>query len=212
VRALFTTSPRGAQDFTLAESMTLFVAVIVEPHLRRGAVLGAFVVLLPTLFNQSGWLVPVAFGLSLIVVMLFEPMGLAGRSKVRLSSSPGPSADGHGSLLSSDRRPLRSLRLGPRPCRRSQHARPELRHGEVATLGTFVTWSSSPPPLSFAPRWRAVSSRGRRFGRSYLAARARAGRAALALRTRDLTLGLSQVLHGVHDASLARGAEWFSRS
>jgi branched-chain amino acid transport system permease protein len=36
-------------------------------------------------FNQSGWLVPVVFGLSLIVVMLFEPLGLAGRwSKVRL--------------------------------------------------------------------------------------------------------------------------------
>ncbi len=52
----------------------------------EGAVLGAaFVVLLPTLFNQSGWLVPVVFGFSLIVVMLFEPLGLAGRwSKVRL--------------------------------------------------------------------------------------------------------------------------------
>jgi branched-chain amino acid transport system permease protein len=75
------------QDFTVAESMTLFVAVIVGGLVFvEGAVLGAaFVVLLPTLFSQSGWLVPVVFGLSLIVVMLFEPLGLAGRwSKVRL--------------------------------------------------------------------------------------------------------------------------------
>jgi branched-chain amino acid transport system permease protein len=75
------------QDFTLAESMTLFVAVIVGGLVFvEGAVLGAaFVVLVPAVFNQSGWLVPVAFGLSLIVVMLFEPLGLAGRwSKVRL--------------------------------------------------------------------------------------------------------------------------------
>lgn len=75
------------QSFTLAESMTLFVAVVVGGLVFvEGAVLGAaFVVLLPTLFGESGWGVPVAFGLSLIAVMLFEPQGLAGRwTKARL--------------------------------------------------------------------------------------------------------------------------------
>ena len=75
------------QSFTVAESMTLFVALIVGGLLSvEGAVLGAaFVVLLPTLANESGWLVPTAFGLSLVLVMRFEPLGLAGRwTKVRL--------------------------------------------------------------------------------------------------------------------------------
>jgi ABC-type branched-subunit amino acid transport system ATPase component/ABC-type branched-subunit amino acid transport system permease subunit len=75
------------QNFTIAESLNVFVAVVVGGlTFVEGSVLGAaFVVLLPSLFGGAGWLVPLTFGLSLLVVMLFEPLGLAGRGrKLRL--------------------------------------------------------------------------------------------------------------------------------
>jgi ABC-type branched-subunit amino acid transport system ATPase component/ABC-type branched-subunit amino acid transport system permease subunit len=75
------------QNFTLGESLNLFVAVVVGGlTFVEGSVLGAaFVVLMPTLFGGAGWLVPLTFGLSLLAVMLFEPLGLAGRGrKLRL--------------------------------------------------------------------------------------------------------------------------------
>jgi ABC-type branched-subunit amino acid transport system ATPase component/ABC-type branched-subunit amino acid transport system permease subunit len=75
------------QNFTIAESLNLFVAVVVGGlTLVEGSVLGAaFVVLVPTLFGGAGWLVPLTFGLSLLAVMLFEPLGLAGGGrKLRL--------------------------------------------------------------------------------------------------------------------------------
>ena len=52
----------------------------------EGALFGAaFVVLVPTLGSESGWFTPLAFGLALLLVMLFEPLGLAGRwRKLRL--------------------------------------------------------------------------------------------------------------------------------
>ena len=75
------------QSFTVAESITLFVAATVGGLVFvEGAVLGAaFVVLIPALVSGVGWLVPVSFGLALVLVMRFEPLGLAGRwHKLRL--------------------------------------------------------------------------------------------------------------------------------
>ncbi|HXB55109.1 MAG TPA: ATP-binding cassette domain-containing protein [Vicinamibacteria bacterium] len=71
------------QSFTITESLNLFVAVVVGGlTFVEGSVLGAaFVVLLPSLFGGAGWLVPLTFGLSLLAVMLFEPLGLAGRGR-----------------------------------------------------------------------------------------------------------------------------------
>ncbi len=68
------------QNFTVAESVTLFVAVIVGGlGFVEGSLLGAaFVTLVPVLFGAAGWLVPLAFGLGVVLVMLFEPLGLAG--------------------------------------------------------------------------------------------------------------------------------------
>jgi branched-chain amino acid transport system permease protein len=68
------------QNFTLGDSLNLFVAVVVGglPFVE-GSVLGAaFVVLVPTFFGAGGWFVPFIFGGSLLVVMLFAPQGLAG--------------------------------------------------------------------------------------------------------------------------------------
>lgn len=69
------------QNFTITESLTLFAAVIVGGLASvEGALFGAaFVVLVPTLGSEVGWFTPFAFGLALLLVMLFEPLGLAGR-------------------------------------------------------------------------------------------------------------------------------------
>jgi branched-chain amino acid transport system permease protein len=68
------------QSFTLAESITMFVAVVVGgAFLVEGALFGAaFVVLVPLAVGGSGWAVPVTFGAALILVTLWEPRGLAG--------------------------------------------------------------------------------------------------------------------------------------
>jgi branched-chain amino acid transport system permease protein len=75
------------QNFTITESLTLFAAVIVGGlGSVEGALFGAaFVVLVPALGSESGWFAPLAFGTALLVVMRFEPLGLAGRwQKIRL--------------------------------------------------------------------------------------------------------------------------------
>ena len=75
------------QHFTVTESVTLFVAVIVGGlGFVEGSLLGAaFVTLVPVLFGSGAWLVPLAFGLAVVLVMLFEPLGLAGAwLKIRL--------------------------------------------------------------------------------------------------------------------------------
>ncbi len=75
------------QAFNLGESLTLFVAVIVGGLASvEGSVFGAaFVILVPALFSDYRWFVPVLFGLTILVVLVFEPLGLAGRwGKVRL--------------------------------------------------------------------------------------------------------------------------------
>jgi branched-chain amino acid transport system permease protein len=75
------------QSFTLAESITLLVAVTVGGlGSVEGSLLGAaFVVLLPSLFGGAAGAVPVVFGLGVILVLLFEPSGLAGLwTRIRL--------------------------------------------------------------------------------------------------------------------------------
>ena len=45
----------------------------------EGSILGAmFVILVPTFFSASRWLVPVLYGLTILVVLVFQPLGLAG--------------------------------------------------------------------------------------------------------------------------------------
>jgi branched-chain amino acid transport system permease protein len=69
------------QTFNLSESITLFVAVIVGGLASvEGSIFGAaFVILVPALLSETRWLVPVLFGVGIIVVLVFEPLGLAGR-------------------------------------------------------------------------------------------------------------------------------------
>ncbi|HEV8309517.1 MAG TPA: branched-chain amino acid ABC transporter permease [Methylomirabilota bacterium] len=69
------------QTFNVAESLTLFVAVIVGGLASvEGSVFGAaFVILVPTLLAEYRWFVPVLFGLTILAVLIFEPLGLAGR-------------------------------------------------------------------------------------------------------------------------------------
>jgi branched-chain amino acid transport system permease protein len=68
------------QTFTVVESVTAFVAVVVGGALLvEGAILGAaFVVLVPLLVGGAAWVVPAAFGAALVLVTLVEPLGLAG--------------------------------------------------------------------------------------------------------------------------------------
>lgn len=69
------------QTFNVAESLTMFVAVIVGGLASvEGSVFGAaFVILVPALLSEFRWMVPVLFGLSILLVLIFEPLGLAGR-------------------------------------------------------------------------------------------------------------------------------------
>jgi branched-chain amino acid transport system permease protein len=69
------------QTFNVSESLTLFVAVIVGGLASvEGSILGAaFVILVPALLSEYRWFVPVLFGLAILVVLILEPLGLAGR-------------------------------------------------------------------------------------------------------------------------------------
>jgi len=68
------------QAFNIAESMNFFVAVIVGGLASvEGSVMGAaFTVLVPALFGDFRWAVPVLFGGAILGVLIFEPLGLAG--------------------------------------------------------------------------------------------------------------------------------------
>jgi len=73
--------------FTFAESTTLFVAVIIGGIASvEGSLLGAaFVVLVPHLLSNYREMVPVIFGVTIILILIFEPRGLYGRwYKIRL--------------------------------------------------------------------------------------------------------------------------------
>lgn len=73
--------------FTFMESITLFVAVIIGGLASvEGSIMGAaFVILVPQLFSEYKEMVPVVFGTTIVLVLIFEPMGLNGRwLKMRL--------------------------------------------------------------------------------------------------------------------------------
>jgi branched-chain amino acid transport system permease protein len=73
--------------FTFMESITLFVAVIIGGLTSiEGSIMGAaFVILVPQVFSEYKEMVPVVFGVTILLVLIFEPLGLNGRwLKVRL--------------------------------------------------------------------------------------------------------------------------------
>lgn len=81
------------QMFTLAETITLIVGVVVGGLARvEGSLFGAaFVILVPQVFASSRELVPVVYGAAILLVIIFEPHGFAGRwMKFRLYFSHWP--------------------------------------------------------------------------------------------------------------------------
>jgi branched-chain amino acid transport system permease protein len=66
--------------FNLNEVLTQFVAITVGGLASvEGSIFGAaFVVLVPALFGEARWAVPVLFGACILLVLIFEPGGLAG--------------------------------------------------------------------------------------------------------------------------------------
>ncbi len=73
--------------FTFMEAITLFVAVIIGGLASiEGSIMGAaFVILVPQLFSEFREMVPVVFGTTILLVLIFEPLGLNGRwFKMRL--------------------------------------------------------------------------------------------------------------------------------
>jgi len=66
--------------FTFLESITLFVAVIIGGlAFVEGSIFGAaFVILVPQLLSEYKELVPTVFGVVIILILIFEPNGLAG--------------------------------------------------------------------------------------------------------------------------------------
>jgi branched-chain amino acid transport system permease protein len=75
------------QMFGFLETITLFMAVVIGGLASvEGSIFGAaFVILIPQIFSESREMVPVIFGVTLILIMIFEPLGLAGRwLKIRL--------------------------------------------------------------------------------------------------------------------------------
>jgi branched-chain amino acid transport system permease protein len=69
------------QIFNVLESITLFVAVIIGGVASvEGAILGAaFVILVPKVLSDFRELVPVVYGVAILLVLMFEPLGLYGR-------------------------------------------------------------------------------------------------------------------------------------
>jgi branched-chain amino acid transport system permease protein len=69
------------------ETVTIFVAVIIGGLASvGGSIMGAaFVILMPQVFINMRELVPVTFGVTILIILIFEPHGIAGRwLKIRL--------------------------------------------------------------------------------------------------------------------------------
>lgn len=68
------------QIFNILESLTLFVAVVIGGIASvEGSILGAlFVIAVPKLFADYRELVPLIYGIGILVVLMFEPLGLYG--------------------------------------------------------------------------------------------------------------------------------------
>jgi branched-chain amino acid transport system permease protein len=69
------------QIFNVLESLTIFVAVVIGGIASiEGSILGAaFVILVPKLFANFRELVPIVYGVGILIVLMFEPLGLYGR-------------------------------------------------------------------------------------------------------------------------------------
>jgi branched-chain amino acid transport system permease protein len=69
------------QIFNVLESITLFVAVIIGGLASiEGSILGAaFVLIVPKVFSEFREMVPVVYGVAILLVLIFEPLGLFGR-------------------------------------------------------------------------------------------------------------------------------------
>ncbi|HXH82536.1 MAG TPA: branched-chain amino acid ABC transporter permease [Candidatus Tectomicrobia bacterium] len=69
------------QIFNVLESITLFVAVIVGGLASiEGSILGAaFVLVVPRVLSDFREMVPVVYGVAILLVLIFEPLGLFGR-------------------------------------------------------------------------------------------------------------------------------------
>jgi branched-chain amino acid transport system permease protein len=69
------------QIFNVLESITLFVAVIIGGLASiEGSILGAaFVLIVPKVFSNFREMVPVVYGVAILLVLMFEPLGLFGR-------------------------------------------------------------------------------------------------------------------------------------
>ena len=75
------------QIFNVLESITLLVAVIIGGLASiEGSILGAaFVLIVPKIFSDFREMVPVVYGVAILLVLIFEPLGLFGRwMKTRL--------------------------------------------------------------------------------------------------------------------------------
>ncbi len=73
--------------FTFMEAVTLFVAVIIGGLASvEGSIMGAaFVIIVPQLLSEFKEMVPVVYGITIIIILIFEPRGLYGRwMKMRL--------------------------------------------------------------------------------------------------------------------------------
>jgi branched-chain amino acid transport system permease protein len=73
--------------FTFMETVTIFVAVIIGGLASvGGSIMGAaFVILMPQVFINMRELVPVSFGVTILIILIYEPHGIAGRwLKIRL--------------------------------------------------------------------------------------------------------------------------------
>ncbi len=69
------------QIFNVGESLTLFVAVIIGGVASiEGSILGAaFVLLVPKVLANFREMVPVVYGVAILLILIFEPLGLFGR-------------------------------------------------------------------------------------------------------------------------------------
>src|SRR5712692_10011425 len=68
------------QAFNIQETLNFFVAITVGGLASiEGSVFGAaFAILVPVLLGDFRWAVPVLFGVAILAVLIFEPLGLAG--------------------------------------------------------------------------------------------------------------------------------------
>jgi branched-chain amino acid transport system permease protein len=79
--------------FTFMGSIEIFVAVIIGGlAFIEGSIMGAtFIILIPQILGSYRELSPIVFGVTILIVLIFEPMGLAGRwMKFRLYFSNWP--------------------------------------------------------------------------------------------------------------------------